>query len=156
MMAKPARSKAFETAAKMTPGKALYWSNLGDAYRWTPDLRSKSAAAHDKAIALARETLALDPRDANAHLTIAVCLAKRGDLETAATELRAALDSDPDDPDTLYQAAVVSHLAGKDDEALRYLSRARQHGLASALPERDPEFTAIKDSPAFRDAVGGR
>ncbi|HEY6051459.1 MAG TPA: tetratricopeptide repeat protein, partial [Thermoanaerobaculia bacterium] len=33
--------EAFENATRLTPGKYLYWRNLGDAYRWTPELRAK-------------------------------------------------------------------------------------------------------------------
>ena len=41
--------------SSLTPGKALYWRNLGDAYRWTPGLKDKYGEAYRRAVRLAEE-----------------------------------------------------------------------------------------------------
>src|SRR5581483_2635552 len=81
----------FEKAAALQPKQYQVWFDLGDAYRWAPGQRGKSADAYDRAIKLARESLAVNPNDVYAHVVIASCLAKRGDLAAADAEMKIAL-----------------------------------------------------------------
>lgn len=143
-------SESFEKAARMTPGKALYWANLGDAYRWTPELRAKSVAAYARAIALAREQLETDPRDGSALATLGVCLAKTGKPAEGLDRLRAALALEPGNPDFLYDAAVVSNLLGRTDDAVGWLRQAVGAGLPVAQIRTEPEFEGLRKTPAFQ------
>jgi Flp pilus assembly protein TadD len=147
---------AFEQAVKLTPGKFLYWANLADAYRWAPELRSHALDAYDRAVRLAEQALSLNPRDASAHATLAVCFAKTGNLATARVHVERALEIEPDDPQHLYDAATVAVLDGKPQEAITLIRSAIARGLAAKVVESEPEFKSLRDQPEFRDALAAK
>jgi serine/threonine-protein kinase len=148
-----AAAAAYEEATKLTPGKYLYWANLADAYRWVPEGRSRAAAAYGKAIELARGEILLNPRNAAAHATLAVCLAKTGD-EGAQTHIEKALEIEPRNPDHFLYAAIVANLAGRSSDAIVWIRRGVAAGLGVAQIEKDPEFANLRTLPAFREALG--
>jgi len=146
-------AKAFESAARLTPSKALYWANLGDALRWATESRALATEAYRTAIRLAEGQLAVNPRDGALHTTLAICYAKTGDLPKAREHIRRALDLEPNNPDTFLQAAVVANLDNRTEEALRLIRRAVTSGFEAEQVRRDPEFRNLRDLPAFREAL---
>ena len=148
-----AAAQAFEEATKLTPGKYLYWANLGDAYRWTPELKSLSAAAYEKAAQLAERELSINPKNAAAHSTLATCYAKLGRFEPAREHLEAAVGLEPGNPDRLFDAAIVANLAGNREEALDWIRRAVAAGVAAAQVQKEPEFANLRGLPGFVDAT---
>jgi serine/threonine protein kinase/tetratricopeptide (TPR) repeat protein len=148
-----AAAAAFEEATKLTPGKYLYWANLGDAYRWTPALKSKAPAAYEKAVQLAERELSLNPNNAAAHATVAICDAKLGRKDPARLHIRRALEIEPANPDHFLYAAIVADLAGKSDEAIGWLGKAVKAGLGAAQIEREPELKNLRKHPGFGDAL---
>jgi tetratricopeptide (TPR) repeat protein/TolB-like protein len=149
-----AAAAAYEQAAKLTPGKYLYWANLADAYRWVPDAGPRAAPAYEKAIGLARREIALNPRNAAAHATLAVCLAKTGDPKGAGTHIEKALEIEPRNPDHFLYAAIVANLAGRSADAIGWIRRGVAAGLGVAQIEKEPEFANLRTLPAFREALG--
>jgi serine/threonine-protein kinase len=143
-------AEAFEQATNLSPSKALYWSNLGDAYRWAPGLRPKAAAAYPRAIALARERLATNPKDADALNTLGLCLAKTGRPAEGLAEIRKALEIEPGNPDYFYDAAIVSNLMGKDEDAIGWLRQAVDGGFGVRQIESEPEFRNLRKTPAYQ------
>ncbi|MGE5278953.1 MAG: protein kinase domain-containing protein [Acidobacteriota bacterium] len=147
-------SESFERATRLTPRKALYWRNLGDAYRWAPGLRPKAAAAYTKAIAQAREELTTDPQNAEALVTLGVSLAKNGRAEEGFAEIRTALAIEPGNPEILYEAAVVSNVLGRTDDAIGFLRQAVGGGLGLQQIRAEPEFRNLRPLPAFQESFG--
>jgi serine/threonine-protein kinase len=145
--------KAFEEAARIGPAKPLNWANLGDAYRWAPDLRPRSLEAYRKAIALGQQQLAINPRDAGLHATLALSYAKSGELPAARRHMERALEIEPNNPDIFVQAAVVANLDEKPDEAVRWIGRAIAGGIGADQVKTEPEFQNLRDLPAFREAL---
>ncbi len=150
-----AAAASFEKAVELTPQHFYVWANLGDAYRWTPGLEPKAAAAYARAIALAREELRVNPQDGVVHSVLALCLAKTGDNAAAERHVRAALASAPDSPELLYNAALVAALAGRRAEALRFLGRAAEGGYSRALIASEPELAGLRREAAFQAIVRG-
>jgi serine/threonine-protein kinase len=146
-------AEAFERATQLTPAKALYWSNLGDAYRWAPGLRPKSATAYERAIALARDQLTTDPRDTVALDTLGLCLAKTGKPAEGLAQIQKALSIEPGNPVFLYDAAVVSNLLGKPRDAVAWIQRAVEAGLTPAQIQREPEFQNLRKLPEFAEKL---
>ena len=144
---------AYEKAVELTPKKYDLWVNLGDAYRWMPDERAKSAETYDHAIRLAQDAIALNPNDAAARAIAAACHAKRGEVDAAQTQLRTALKLDPTNPVVLYQAAVVANIRGDRDGALTWLQRAIASGRAPADVAHDPEMANLRNDPRFQTAL---
>jgi tetratricopeptide (TPR) repeat protein len=147
-------ARSFQQAAALTPGKALYWLNLGDAYRYAPGTRPKAAGAYQRSIALARETLATSPRDAETLATLGLALAKTGKPAEGMAEIRKALEVEPGNPDTFYDAAVVSSVMNKPEDAIGWLRQAVDAGLGVRQIEADPEFQGLRKLDSYKKVFG--
>ena len=144
---------AYEKATVLTPNNYVYWFNLGDAYRWMPKERAKSIPAYEHAIRLAREVMAVNPKDSAARAVAASCFAKKGDLAAAQSELKLALAADPTNADALYQAAVIANIRGDRDGAIGWLERSVASGRPPSDAARDPELANLRDDPRFQKAL---
>ncbi|HEX6177123.1 MAG TPA: tetratricopeptide repeat protein, partial [Thermoanaerobaculia bacterium] len=150
-------AEGFEKAARLSPTNHIIWINLGDAYRWAPGARDKSIGAFEKAIALAGEALAVNPRDAMTRARVAAALAKSGNLAEASVMMDAALKLDPTNPMVLYSAALVAQLRGTPATAVTWLERAARAGYPVDYLQSDPEFASVRSDPAFpRSTAPGR
>jgi serine/threonine-protein kinase len=147
--------EASEKAVRLTPGNPALWANLGDARRFTPGLRGKSRDAYAQAIGLGEGALRGDPGNVSAQRALVRSYAKTGRIALARRYLGQALALDPQNPESLYQAAVVANLAGEREEALRFLKRAVERGFGRALIARDPELANLRGEKGFREAVQG-
>jgi serine/threonine protein kinase/tetratricopeptide (TPR) repeat protein len=144
----------FEKAVPLTPKDSTLWGNLGDAYRWSSHDRAKAVPAYQKAAALAREGLRVNPRDFELLGNLATYEAKSSKIKQAMRDLEKALSLAPKDAQLMYNAAIVYHLAGQQTKALDYLRRARDGSYPVQSIRIDPEWTALKGDPAFQKIVG--
>jgi serine/threonine protein kinase/tetratricopeptide (TPR) repeat protein len=145
-----AAAGADEKATLLTPKNYQLWANLGDAYRWMPDSRTKALAAYQRAIELGRKELEVNPNNKAACATIAGCYAKIEQPTEARSFLARAMALDQADPATMYQAAVIYCASGNYSEAAQWLRRSIGAGYAAADAQRDPEFTMLRNSAEFR------
>ncbi len=144
-------SEAFRKAISLTPGDYQLWAELGDALRWIKGSEIESRTAYSKAIALGSEQLSINPRDAAVHSKLAVTFAKAGDAGRAAQHRQIAIDGDPKNGEFLYDAALVSCVAGNRKEAIEWLRRARDSGVSTAHIEREPEFRSLRGEKSFQE-----
>ncbi len=147
---------AFERATKLTPDKSLYWTNLGDAYLRAPGLAGRAPAAYARAAERARAEIGVNPRDAAAHASLALALARSGEAPAAREESLQSVALAPTDPDNLYQAAIVAVLAGRKDEAAQWVRKAVDGGMSVAQVLREPEFEPLRKIPEFQRAIAAR
>jgi Flp pilus assembly protein TadD/TolB-like protein len=143
---------SLELAARYAPKNFQVQANLGDAYRAVKE-PAKATAAWARSIALAREQLRLNPRDAIAHSYAATGLAKTSQAAEAAAESKQARAMDPKEPTILVDAAVVAALAGRTAEALGLLRRAVEMGYCRDIIARQPEFERFRKEPGFQVIV---
>jgi serine/threonine-protein kinase len=145
--------RSFELAADLAPSDFVAWANVGDARRWSTSSRERAAEAYARAIAAARDALAINPNDAYTRASLAVCLAHSGNLEEAQNEIRRALEIDPMHPSVLYKAAIIAQLRGNTDGAISWIERAVRAGYPTDSLAKDPEFIAIRNASSFRSAL---
>ena len=142
-----------EIASRNSPNSFAVWGNLGDAYRRTK-ANEKADAAYQRSIALARERLSVNPSDTDALGVLATSLAKTGRTAEAADPIRRSLDAAKDqDPVVLSDAATVAALAGRDEEALRFLRRSAALGYCADIFARQPEYERLREKPEFRSII---
>ena len=144
---------SLELAARNAPNSYRIMGNLADAYRAVPGKEAKASETYTRAVALAREQLRLNARDALAHSCVATGLAKNNHAAEAATEMRLALELAPKDPDILLDGAVVAALAGRTSDAIGFLRRSVEAGFCRAIIARQPEFERFRKDPAFQMIV---
>ena len=146
-------ASAYAKAFAMSPTSYRYVANLGDAYRWIPGNEQKSTTAYDSAISLARKQIALNNRNTDARSRLAECLAKRGRLAEAQTEITEALRIDANDINSIYRAAIISLLAGDEKRSVEWLHDAVVHGSNPAQIASDPEFALLRQKQTFKEAT---
>lgn len=94
--------------------------------------------AHDKAVALLKEVLAVKPEDRDARWQLATILEKTGDMKAAEPEFRKLLAERPDDATTLnYLGYALADRGLKLDEA---------RGLIERAVSLEPRAGAFRDS----------
>jgi len=135
---------AFEKAVELVPGDYLYWRNLGDAYRWTPDGEAKARRAYERAIALCDQAVRLAPDDALAYVSRATSLAKTGRTREARAAIIRALELEPQNSGGTYEAAVIANIAGDEEEAITRLEQSLRLGHSGDEILRDPEFANLR------------
>jgi TolB-like protein/Flp pilus assembly protein TadD len=144
---------SLELATRYAPNDYLVRANLGDAYRAVRGKEAKAIESYARSIALAREQLRLNSRDAIAHSYAATGLAKTNHAAEAAEEMKQALDLDPKEPSILLDAAVVAALAGRTAEAIGSLRKAVEAGYCRDIIARQPEFERLRKDPRFQAII---
>ena len=143
---------SLERAVKHSPSDYQIWSNLGDAYRGAAQT-DRASQAYERSIALAREQLRVNPRDAQALSAVATALARTGHSAQASDEMKKALEIDDTDPNLLSDAAIVAALDNRTADALAWLRRAVAAGYCRSTIARQPEFASLRDNPEFRSII---
>ena len=67
-----------------------------------------------------------------------------------------ALELEPQNADTVYEAAVVANLAGSEEEAVARLEQAIRLGYPSEDMMRDPEFANLRKSGRLQAITAGK
>jgi len=140
----------FGDAIRLSPNTFLYRGNLGDALRLVPGRGDEADSAFDGAIELARASLEINPNDPLTRALLAEYLAKRGDTESANTEIAVALsEAAPDSADIYLSAAIVRMLEGEKQASITLLGRAIDAGLAPSIVDNDPQFQSLRSEVEF-------
>ncbi len=140
----------YERALAVDASEYVVWGNLGDAKYWTEGKRSESAAAYQKAIAMAAEKLKVNPRDEYVLANLAYFHAMLGDKKPALDYLQRALAQAPKDAVVQFKAALVSIQFGDKKKSLEWLKRAVAAGTSAAEVRDNPMFDALRQDPRFQ------
>jgi len=143
---------SLERAARESPEDFMVAGNLGDAYRVSGDA-AKAQGEWERAMALARARLTVNPQDVYALCYVASGLARTGHANEGAAAMAKLTATGPREVEILAEAAVVSALAGHDDEALAWIRRAVAAGYCRDVVLWQPEFNRFHDKSEFRAIV---
>jgi tetratricopeptide (TPR) repeat protein len=144
----------FERASQLDPENFEIWGNLGDAYYWAPDQRSKSRAAYEKAVNLASKVLQVNSHDTPTITAIAYYQAMLGHSGQARSYIKEALRIAPNSSDVLFNAALIANQLGSTKEALNYLDKAVASGCSRALLRDTPNFDNLRGEVRFKKLLG--
>jgi tetratricopeptide (TPR) repeat protein len=142
-------ARIYEEAVQLDERNYEVWGNLGDAYYWSPELRTKAPAAYEKASSLALAILAINPRDMNALGYIAEYQAMLGRRKEAMAYLERCLRLNPQDPNLLVNAAVIYNRFGDEEVALTWLQKAIAAGLRKSALHASPFFDNLHGNSRF-------
>jgi tetratricopeptide (TPR) repeat protein/TolB-like protein len=143
---------AFRQAAALRPRDPLLQRNLGDGLQHLGRTR-EARAAYTEGARLATEALAVNPKSAESHGALAICLAKLGEFDKALKQVELAAALAPNAPGPFHRRAAVLALAGRRDEAIAALRAGLTHGLAPTVVARDEDFTTLRGSKEFQELV---
>jgi serine/threonine protein kinase/tetratricopeptide (TPR) repeat protein len=139
----------YQKATEMNPTESRWWSNLADAYRWSPTLAAKAPDAFRHAIELSRQEIAINPRDAQLHSRLATSYAALGEHEHAAAEIGEAIRLAPADGYVQFRAALVYEQAHQRERALRALKAALDGNYSQEEIRNAPPLKDLRDDPRF-------
>lgn len=140
---------AFQHAIDLSPADPVHWGNLGNACRWSLGHEAEAGPPLDRAIALMRDQLARNPRDADGWARMAGWLVNRGRAEDAKVAIAQALALAPEDVSCLMHAARVALVLGDTEAALARARDAVTRGYGVDELKNDPQFTELRSHPAF-------
>ncbi len=149
----PEAVTAFQAGNKLNDQNYINWGNLGDALYWSGDRRQESSSAYQRAVALAQAKLVINPRDAGVLGYLAEYTAMLGDKHSALASLDRAVEGSPNDPQILFQAALVYNHFGDSNRCLASLKRAIEAGYPRNIVSRMPDFEPLQNNDRFRALV---
>jgi serine/threonine protein kinase/tetratricopeptide (TPR) repeat protein len=140
---------AFEQCTQMDPQNYLMWGNLGDAYYWSVGRRAEAMGAYGKAIALGKEKLRVNPRDAEVLSSLAMYYAMYGEQKPALDNLESALRVSPKSPALLFNAGITYEQLGDTQHAIDALEKAVAGGVSPAMLRDTPNFDSLRANPRY-------
>ena len=143
----------FSQGLKLQENNFVNWGNLGDALYWIPSRRSESTTAYRKAIDLAEQQVAVNPRDGSTLAYLAEYSAMIGDQHAALDFLQRALQDSPHDPEVMFRAAQVYNHFGDSGSTLLWLQRAVEAGYPRAVVKHTPDFDSMRNDARFAKLV---
>jgi serine/threonine-protein kinase len=135
---------AMEKAVELNPNAYLYWGNLGDAYRWAPGKKDRAPEAFTRAIQLVQAAVQRTPNDPEPKASLAVYLAKRGDVERAKAQVAQLIALPKAGPGVLFKCALASELSGDRARALELIESALAAGYSMREVTREPELVNLR------------
>lgn len=127
----------------------LYWSNLADAYRWTPGREKDAKIAYKRAIQLLKHDLEKNPNSSDFNTRSAIYHAKSGDFKGAQQVLSKVSFSDGMPPVQYYRSAVVYEIIADRKQALTLLDKAVKSGYPLNEIKHDPELAELRQDITY-------
>lgn len=139
--------QCLEAAVRTDPLSADAWAMAGwvrlDLSRFEGIEVAERKAYSDAALQATEEAVRLAPRSVLALQAHAAVLHNRGSFDEAERFARAALEINPDDPETLHQLGWRLAVRGRFEEGVGYIRQAMERSIDP--PRRYYNFLAIDD-----------
>src|SRR5260370_40475736 len=99
------------------------------------------------------EELKLNPKNTDVHILLAEYHARLGHAEAARMHIQQALKLHPDDPETMFFAALVENQLGDTAHAIQWLSKKISQDNSPAKSNTAMISITRANAPAFQSAV---
>jgi tetratricopeptide (TPR) repeat protein/predicted Ser/Thr protein kinase len=146
----------FEKATQLNDRDPRVWRNLGDAYYWAPEQRSKAGAAYKRAAELLDSQRKVSPHDPSLMTELALCYSMLGKQREAVALIASASAQSPSDPEIEFRAAEIYEQGGDHAAALKELALAVRMGYSVADIRSDPTLGQLHKDPRYQDLVEGK
>jgi tetratricopeptide (TPR) repeat protein len=143
----------FEKATQLNDRDPRVWRNLGDAYYWTPEQRSKAGPAYERAAELLSSQRKISPHDPNLMTELALCYSMLGKQQEALALIGRATTQSPSDPEIQFRAAEIYEQGGDHAAALKKLALAVRMGYSVADIQGDPTLVQLHKDSRYQKLV---
>jgi tetratricopeptide (TPR) repeat protein len=146
-------ARTFERAAALAANDYRVWRNLGAALYWAPDERSKAAPAYQRAVELAEQARAANPKQATLLAQLADAYSMLGRVRDARETAAAVERLKPEDANVLFGLAGVYEQIGDRAAALTWLTRAIDAGYSRERIDRSPGLAQLRKDARYLQLV---
>jgi Flp pilus assembly protein TadD len=133
-------------ALSLAPEQSIWRMNLGTAYRLM-NRKPESEQAYRRALELAGQEMARDPRDGRTRSHLAFICARLGDASRAESEIRQAEVLAPDDAQVRFMAVATFEALRRREDSIKLLSAFSYAELADV--NRWPDMADLSQDPRF-------
>ena len=144
----PEAIPVYQQALALDPNQADVLRNLAETYARTGQ-KAKADETYDRAIALLYDQLGVNPQNADALGTLALCYVGKNNMPRARQLIKQARAINRADSTLMYQEAAIYALDGRTPEALKALGNALESGYPFNYCLSDPDLKVVRDSPGF-------
>jgi tetratricopeptide (TPR) repeat protein/TolB-like protein len=137
----------FEQACMQEEKDYVLRGNLGIAYHWLGGHEQQSREALRKAVALAEQQLAVNPRDTAVMADLASYNALLGEKDRALSYIRKAEADGRKSPDLAIQIADVYTDLGQSDTAIKWIGTGLDLGFPTAQLSNMPALDSLLKDP---------
>jgi tetratricopeptide (TPR) repeat protein len=146
----------YEKAVELAPKDSAKRGNLADAYRWIPALAHKAPQEFRKAIELAEEGLATNPKDPKLRSNLAMYRSSFGDRAGSLRDIQEALRLAPGDGFVLFRAVLVYEQAGMREHSWRALEACLKAGYSMEEIRKAPPLADLRKDERYRRLEAAR
>lgn len=139
----------FQMALALDSQNHLGYGALARAYSCAGQ-QEPAQTNYQRAIALAKEKLQMNPDDGEVNLMLGVYYGMLGQQNTALAYLDSAQQSQPDGPEVAFWTGVVHLRLGDRAAAVAWIRRARARGYSLAEISNAPELDSLRGDSEFR------
>jgi serine/threonine-protein kinase len=144
---------AFARSVQLGANTYLRWGNLADAERMTPGGRAKAHDTYTRAIQLARDELSTHPEDTAIRSSLALYLARDGQVKEARNELAATLKQPTLTGSVLFKLALAAEITGDRTRAVTLLARALDAGYPMREVRHEPDLVQMRTDAEYHRLV---
>ena len=146
----PDAARAFTHGTELAGQDHRVWGNLGDALWQLEGSRAEAQAAYRRAIALAQQSLEVNPKDAVSWMQLAFYCERVGDAAHLDAYVGRARTLGANDPYVQYYGALLALERGDSAGALSGLEQAVALGYPPQLIRAAPDFASLRSDARFR------
>jgi eukaryotic-like serine/threonine-protein kinase len=144
---------AYRRALDLNPVSYVAWGNLGFVLWELPGKEAEAKAAFDKGIETAENLRKSKPGDPELLSTLGRYYACVGNAQKSLPLLRQAAALSPKDAQVLMRAASGNELLHRRADALGWLRKAIEAGLARSAVEHEHSLARLRSDPEFQKLV---
>ena len=139
-------------AVDLQPSNDSVWANLGDAYACAGSA-DKAGEAYERAVRLAEDRLAVNPKDAELIGSLGLYRARLGERGMALPLTQKALSLAQSSRAVQWHAALAYELCGRRDLAMDALAAAIRLGQPRNEVRNEPALAGLRADPKYRSVL---
>jgi eukaryotic-like serine/threonine-protein kinase len=148
-------ARTYAEAADLNDRDHVLWGNLAEAQYFAGN-RPAANNSYRKAIALAQETLKINPRDPEVLSRLASYHVMLGKRAASLKYLNESLAYGKSDKEILFGAALVYNRLGETGLALEWLRKALRAGYSVTTVRESPDLDNLRGDPRYQSLVAGK
>lgn len=145
-------ARSIREAIELDKDNYVLWGNLGAAYYYG-NHRDESAKAYNQAIELGTKRLIVNPQDAQALSDVAGFYSMIGKREQALKAIQKAQKLSPEDPEILFNSALVYNKLGDQSRAKVFLGKSLDAGYSPTEIRDTPSLDNLRSDPEFQKVI---